>query len=63
MFAQSKPYPEMIKLVAQLKSQRGLKIIVVSNEARELNEYRIRKFKLDGLWIPSFRLASPHPQA
>jgi len=25
-----------------------LKIVVVSNEARELNEYRIRKFKLDG---------------
>jgi putative hydrolase of the HAD superfamily len=25
-----------------------LKIVVVSNEARELNVYRIRKFKLDG---------------
>ncbi len=48
MFAQSKPYPEMIKLIAQLKFQHRLKIIVVSNEARELNEYRIRKFKLDG---------------
>ena len=53
MFAQSKPYPEMIKLVAQLKFQRLLKIIVVSNEARELNEYRIRKFKLDG-FVDSF---------
>ena len=48
MFAQSKPYPEMIELVAQLKVRHGLKIAVVSNEARELNEYRIRKFKLDG---------------
>jgi putative hydrolase of the HAD superfamily len=49
MFAQSKPYPEMIELVAQLKARHGLKIAVVSNEARELNAYRIRKFKLDGL--------------
>jgi putative hydrolase of the HAD superfamily len=48
MFAQSKPYPEMIELAAQLKFRHGLKIIVVSNEGRELNAYRIRKFKLDG---------------
>jgi HAD superfamily hydrolase (TIGR01509 family) len=48
MFAQSKPYPKMIVLVAQLKARYGLKIAVVSNEARELNAYRIQKFKLDG---------------
>ena len=48
MFAQSKPYPKMIELAAQLKARHGLKIAVVSNEARELNAYRIRKFKLDG---------------
>ena len=48
MFAQSKPHPEMIELVAQLKVWHGLKIAVVSNEGRELNAYRIRKFKLDG---------------
>jgi putative hydrolase of the HAD superfamily len=47
MFAQSKPYPEMIDLVCRLKTQYGLKIVVVSNEGRELNEYRIHKFKLD----------------
>jgi putative hydrolase of the HAD superfamily len=47
IFAQSKPYPEMIELAAQLKVRHGLKIAVVSNEARELNEYRIQKFKLD----------------
>jgi putative hydrolase of the HAD superfamily len=47
LFAQSKPYPKMIELVAQLKARYGLKIAVVSNEARELNAYRIRKFKLD----------------
>jgi putative hydrolase of the HAD superfamily len=49
MFAQSKPYPKMIELAAQLKIRRGLKIIVVNNEARELNCHRIRKFKLNGL--------------
>ncbi len=53
MFAQSKPYPEMIELVAQLKVRHGLKIAVVSNEGRELNAYRIRKFKLDRL-VDSF---------
>ncbi len=53
MFAQSKPYPEMIELVAQLKTQYGLEIVVVSNEARELNVYRIRKYKLDRL-VDSF---------
>jgi putative hydrolase of the HAD superfamily len=46
IFAQSKAYPEMLKLISELKKQYGLKIVVVSNEARELNEYRIRKFKL-----------------
>ncbi len=47
MFARSKPYPEMIELIRRLKAQYGLKIIVLSNEARELNAYRIRKFKLN----------------
>ena len=37
----------MIELVAQLKVRNGLKIAVVSNEAREVNDYRIHKFKLD----------------
>ena len=48
MLAQSRPYPEMIDLVTRLKTRYGLKIIVVSNEGRELNAYRIRKYKLDG---------------
>ena len=53
MLAQSKPYPEMIALVARLKDRYGLKIVVVSNEARELNEHRIRTFKLNG-FVDSF---------
>jgi putative hydrolase of the HAD superfamily len=49
MYAQSKAFPEMIELVAQLKLNLGLKIVIVSNEARELNAYRIERFKLDRL--------------
>ena len=48
MFAQSKADAEMIELVRTLKAKYGLKTIVVSNEARELNAYRIRKFDLNG---------------
>ena len=49
MFAQSKPYPKMIDLVARLKIRHDLKVAVVSNESRAVNAYRIRKFKLDRL--------------
>jgi HAD superfamily hydrolase (TIGR01509 family) len=47
MFSQSKPYPEMIALVARLKVRHGLKTVAVSNEARELTYHRIRTFELD----------------
>lgn len=53
MFAQSKPRPEMIELIAQLKAIHNLKIVVVSNEGREINAHRIQKFKLAGL-VDSF---------
>jgi putative hydrolase of the HAD superfamily len=46
MFAQSKAFPEMIDLVHALKAQYELKVAVVNNEGRELNEHRIRNFKL-----------------
>ena len=46
MFEQSQAFPEMLALMADLKKRYGLKIVVVSNEGRELNAYRIPKFKL-----------------
>jgi putative hydrolase of the HAD superfamily len=46
MFTQSQPFPEMIELIRRLKSQYHLKIVVLSNEAYELNAYRIKTFKL-----------------
>ncbi len=47
MFNQTTPYPEMIEYIQRLKKQHKLKIVVVNNEARELNEHRIKKFHLD----------------
>lgn len=46
MFDQSKPLPGMIPHLIKLKQQYNLKIAVVSNEGRELAEYRIRQFNL-----------------
>ena len=47
MFAQSRPYKDMIELVCRLKSRYRLKVAAVSNEGRELNMHRIETFKLD----------------
>ena len=47
MFAQTTPDKEMIELMRQLKEKYHLKIAVINNEARELNEYRIKKFQLN----------------
>lgn len=47
MFSQTTPYTKMIEFIRQLKEQNQLKIAVVNNEARELNEYRIKKFQLN----------------
>jgi putative hydrolase of the HAD superfamily len=47
MFSQSTPNLEMIEYIRQLKDQYNLKIAVVNNEGRELNEHRIKKFKLN----------------
>ena len=47
MFAQTTPDKKMIELMRQLKEKYHLKIAVINNEARELNEYRIMKFQLN----------------
>jgi putative hydrolase of the HAD superfamily len=46
MYAQSKPYPDMIKLIHGLKTQYGLRVAAVSNEGRELTMYRVQQFEL-----------------
>lgn len=47
MFGRSQPFPEMIALIKQLKKKYKLNVAVVSNEGRELAEYRIKKFMLN----------------
>jgi putative hydrolase of the HAD superfamily len=46
MYSQSQPYPEMLDLMRQTKARNGVKLAVVSNEGRELTEYRIQQFGL-----------------
>ena len=47
ILARSEPDLKMIGMIRQLKAKYGLKIVVVSNESRELNDYRIQKFRLN----------------
>jgi putative hydrolase of the HAD superfamily len=46
MFEQSQPFPEMLQLIRGIKKKYGIKIAVVNNEGRELNNHRIHKFKM-----------------
>lgn len=57
MFDQSKPFGEMIRLIKQLKKKHGLNVAVVSNEGRELAEYRIKQFML-GDFVDFFIVSS-----
>ena len=47
MFSVTTAIPEMIDLVCKIKAKYGIKIAVVNNEGRELNEYRIRQFGIN----------------
>lgn len=47
MYSQSESYPDMINYVRELKKKHHLKVVVVSNEGRELTNYRIKKFGLN----------------
>jgi len=47
MVSKSLPYPDMIKLICDLKKKYNFKVAVISNEGRELNQYRISTFKLN----------------
>lgn len=49
MLEGSQPFPEMIGFFRSLKSEHNLKVVAVSNEGRELNAHRIKKFGLESL--------------
>ena len=46
MLEQARCFPEMIELYKRVKADNGLKVVVVSNEGRELTADRIRRFGL-----------------
>jgi putative hydrolase of the HAD superfamily len=46
MLSQARCFPEMIEMYKQVKAHNGLKVVVVSNEGRELTTDRIRRFHL-----------------
>ena len=50
MLTQSQPFEETIAFLREIKQRHGLKVVAVSNEGRELTEYRIRTFGLGSLF-------------
>jgi len=50
MFSQSTAHKDAIKFFKKIKKQFNLRVIAISNEGRELNNYRIQKFKLNELF-------------
>lgn len=53
MIAQSHPFADMIELVRAIKSHYNLQLATVSNEGRELTNYRVQEFQL-GTFIDFF---------
>ena len=46
MFQQSQPFPEALDFCAKVAASRKYIMAALNNESREINEYRIRQFKL-----------------
>ncbi len=46
MYSVTKPHPEMLNLMRTLKQKHNLKVAVVSNEGRQITEYRLANFGL-----------------
>lgn len=46
MYAQSEVFPDMIALIRKLKEEHGIKVVIISNEGRELTDFRIKTFGL-----------------
>lgn len=46
IYAQSKELPEMLAWLKEWKKDCGFRIISINNEGKELNDYRVEKFKL-----------------
>ncbi|MGA8143895.1 MAG: HAD family phosphatase [Candidatus Acidiferrales bacterium] len=46
MFSQSQPYPEALEFLGQIAATRKYIMAALNNESKEINEYRIERFKL-----------------
>ena len=46
IYAQSVELPDMLKWLKEWKKNCGFRIISINNEGKELNDYRVKKFKL-----------------
>ncbi len=46
IYKKSRPYQNMIDLITTVRRRNHVKVVAVSNEGRELTEYRTRKFQL-----------------
>lgn len=46
MYSQSRPFREMLELIKKLKQEYDLQIVVISNEGKDLTDYRIHQFGL-----------------
>lgn len=53
MFAQSVPWPDSIAVARDLATARRARLATLNNESEALNEFRIRKFGLHGIF-PTF---------
>ncbi len=49
MYDQSQPLDGMLKLVEGIRKRTNIKTVAISNEGRELTDYRISQYKLDAL--------------
>ncbi len=47
VFEQSQAYPEMLEWVKKIKADHGLKVVMLSNEGKEITEHRMKSFQLN----------------
>lgn len=57
MYSRSTPYPDMIKLISDVKARYNLRTVAVSNEGRELTTYRVKQFNMTA-FIDAFIVSS-----
>ncbi len=54
MFSQSKPLPGMLEMIKELREAYDFRLVAISNEGRELAQYRIDSFGLRTLFDAFF---------